>query len=107
MPYRGGAMVSFPVHKINPVTGKLIVGEGLKLVIPAEGEISLGGVEPIVSSPIGRRGQFYFEDLAPGHYKALIDFADGSCKFPMTVPEPPRTVARLGTLTCVMKGGRP
>src|SRR5216684_5213166 len=104
VPYRGGAILTFPVHKIQQLTGKLIVREGATSVIPADGEFIVQAGGERLSSPIGEKGEFYFEDVAPGTYDAAIEFADGTCKLPLQVPQSGRFVVKLGTLGGAMKG---
>ena len=104
VPYRGGAVLTFPVHKIQQLTGKLIVREGATAVIPADGEFIVQAGGERLSSPIGEKGEFYFEDVAPGTYDAAIEFADGTCKLPLQVPQSGKFVVKLGTLGCAMKG---
>jgi hypothetical protein len=84
---RGGALVSFAVRTLHAVGGR----------VPAHpfGTISAAGFE----SPLGKAGEFFFEELAPGDYRARVESPAGSCVVALHVPAV-RTVAQVGDLGC-------
>ncbi len=101
-PYRGGALVNFPVMKVKNVTGKLRVIEHGRSVNPAYGEIRVLVKKETLSSPIGNDGIFYFENLQAGEYNAEIEYEGGICKFILTIAENDESILNLGTLTCTL-----
>jgi outer membrane usher protein len=99
-PYRGGAIVTFPIQHIQVVEGQITVivaGKPIKLV----GDpltITAGGEE--YTSPLGVDGTFYFENLPPGQHPAGVLYAGGTCHFDVVVPKSAKTVIQLGSLKC-------
>ena len=99
VPYRGGTVISFPVHQIHQVIGNLVVMDGNKQIIPANGQLTLSS-KPQQISPIGDGGAFYFEDIPVGTIKALVEYKDGTCSFDMVVPEFKEPLHKMETVTC-------
>jgi hypothetical protein len=50
-------------------------------------------------SPLGRGGEFFFEQLPPGDYRAQVVSPAGSCTVALHVPAA-QGVAQLGDLSC-------
>jgi outer membrane usher protein len=86
-PRRGGALVRFPVRALRAAAGR----------VPRHplGTISVAQVE----SPLGRGGEFFFEQLEPGDYRARVVSPAGSCTVALHVP-PAENVAQLGDIAC-------
>jgi outer membrane usher protein len=101
MPYRGGALVTFPVHRIQQITGTLRIQMAGRTVIPALGDISVDTDGHAVSSPIGEKGEFYFDSLPAGKHPASVDFSSGTCRFELEIPKSDKSVLKLGQQTCV------
>lgn len=99
-PHRGGALVVFPVHQIRTVTGTLSVRGAKREFVPAFGELTLTARGTSVQSPLGRGGEFYFENIAAGTWDALIETHEGSCRFRLKVPAGTDPVVKLGHMTC-------
>jgi outer membrane usher protein len=99
VPYRGGAVIAFPVHRIHQVMGKVAVMDGSKKIVPANGQLTVSSKPPQIS-PIGDGGAFYFEDIPVGTLKALVEYKDGTCSFDMVVPEFKEPLHKMGIVTC-------
>jgi outer membrane usher protein len=99
VPYRGGAVVEFPVHKLHQVMGTLVVIDGGRKIIPANGRITVQST-PKLTSPIGDDGEFYFEDIPVGTLKALVEYRDGTCSLDMVVPDFKEPLHKMGTVAC-------
>ncbi len=99
-PNRGGALVVFPVRQIRTVTGSVTVRGAKGEFVPAFGELTLTMNGTSVQSPIGRSGEFYFENISSGSYEALIETHQGSCRFRMEIPAGAESVVKLGRQTC-------
>jgi outer membrane usher protein len=95
-PYRGGAFVPFGVRQIRTVTGSVTVRDK----VPAFGELTLKSNGKSYESPLGRGGEFYFENLSSGTYDAVVDYHDGSCHFRLEIPGGSEPVVKLGQKTC-------
>lgn len=101
-PYRGGAVVQFPVQRIQQATGKILITTGDTDRVPTFAELAVtvdGAAAPIVS-PIGRDGEFYFENLPSGRHAAVVTDAGGKFACVITVPVSKSAQVALGTITC-------
>jgi outer membrane usher protein len=101
VPYRGGALVEFPVHRIQQVTGTVTIDRSGTRIVPALGELTLKHGKQTSTSPLGRKGEFYFQDITAGTYSASVEYASGTCQFQVVVPESESSLLKLGTVVCV------
>jgi outer membrane usher protein len=99
-PFRGGALVSFPVQRIQRILGQITLDDGVNATVPAYGELSLIANGKLFESPIGRQGEFYLENLPAGRYSAKVAHKEGSCTVTLDVPELDQSEIKLGTLKC-------
>lgn len=99
-PYRGGAYVVFPVRHIQTVTGTVVVRAGGAEQIPAFGQLTLTAKGESFVSPIGRGGEFYFENIPQQTYSALIETSTGRCEFTFTLPARSDAIVKMGKLAC-------
>ena len=99
-PYRGGALVEFSAPRIQRVVGKTVVAEDGKVIVPAYGQLTLSGNGNSFDSPLGKEGEFYFENVPGGAYQALIDHKDHRCEFTLEIPQSADDLVRLGTVRC-------
>jgi outer membrane usher protein len=99
-PYRGGAMVEFSTTRIQRLVGKTIVTKEGKDSVPAFGQLSLSAGGKNFDSPLGKEGEFYFENVQGGRYQGLIEHKDLSCEFTLEIPVSAEELIQLGTLRC-------
>ena len=99
--YRGGAVVSFAVKKLQAFQGKIKLRRDGAQVIPAYGDFSVTIADQTLTSPIGGEGEFYLENLAAGVQLAIVHYEGDVCRFELTVPHADGRFVQLGTLTCV------
>jgi outer membrane usher protein len=99
-PLRGGVLASFPVHRLQAVTGSIRLTEEGREIIPALGEfrIDIGGQH--YESPLGTKGEFYFENLPAGRHSGIIEFNERQCQIDIEMPQSAESLVKLGTLTC-------
>jgi outer membrane usher protein len=97
-PYRGGALVVFPVQPRQGVTGRIALDVDGSLVVPAYGELTVK--DSAANSPVGEGGEFYFERLAPGRHEAVVQYKSMSCTFTLDVPSVGAPVINLGSVVC-------
>lgn len=106
-PFRGGALVEFPVERVQTVTGSIAVKTNEGEVVPSFGELTLVRGSDHLTSPVGRNGEFYFENASPGSYQASVQSEQGGCKFALEIPSGKASVVKLGRLLCAGGGGKP
>ncbi|MDQ6779912.1 MAG: fimbria/pilus outer membrane usher protein, partial [Candidatus Eremiobacteraeota bacterium] len=99
-PYRGGAIVHFPVRRVRAVSGTVVVERASTRVVPSYGllELEQGGTKLVAD--LGEQGEFYFDNLVPGDYQARVEYGDRSCAFILRVPESGEPVTSLGSVSC-------
>jgi outer membrane usher protein len=102
VPFRGGGVVTFPVHKVQQVTGTISVQVGGRPVIPALGDLTVEVGSRTFESPLGEKGQFYFDSIPAGRYPASVDFSAGVCKFQFDVAKSDKPTLKLGEQVCVL-----
>ena len=100
-PYRGGALVRFPVKRETAVTGTVVLAEQRPFSVPAFGQLRLvlGGGKEVVSE-LDEHGAFYVEDVLPGRYPAQVEYATGTCALELDVPAPHGVLTQLGAVRC-------
>jgi hypothetical protein len=59
-----------------------------------------------VTSPLGANGEFYFDNLGPATYQALVEHENGTCSFSLTVPPSSQPMIDLGHVVCSGDGKR-
>ncbi len=101
-PYRGGAIVTFPVRQVFSVAGTVIVEKNGRDIVPAYGQlvVTVAGL-PIVS-PFDEAGNFYLENVPPGTYLAEAQFATGTCAFHLAVQTGGMALVNAGTVRCIV-----
>ncbi len=103
-PYRGGVVVTFPVRRVQSVSGSITVEEGGVAASTAYGQIVVTAGERRVISPLDEVGNFYLEDVAPGSYPAEVQYATGVCGFQLVVPAGSVALVDVGAVKCTVTG---
>jgi outer membrane usher protein len=82
------------------VTGSVVMDLAGRRVVPAYGQLTVRvGLNDLVS-PLGRDGEFYFENLAPGRYAATAEAEAGTCQFAIDVPAAGTAFVDAGRAHC-------
>ena len=107
-PPHGGAMVVFPVTRLQAFLGvvgiKAMDKNGKRGVeIPAYGTLRVTAGGKQYSSPIGSFGQFYLTNLPPGSHSAVILYENRRCEFNISIPKSDQTFVRIGKQLCTPK----
>lgn len=100
VPYRGVGELTFPATRVQGVVGRVLFREKGKAV-PAEltwMTLRDGAGETRV--PVGRGGEFYLENPAPGDHAATLTWNGRECAFTIRVPETEEVMVDLGELVC-------
>ena len=98
--YRGGALVVFPVERVQSSIGTIQLDAGGQLTAPSYGQLQIRAGGRQFESPIGEKGEFYLENVPAGRYPAVVDYKEISCTFTLEVPRSDAPIVNLGTLTC-------
>ena len=83
-PFRGGAVVSFPINIVQRIIGKVVLEDRGAAVTPAYGQLIVGGNGSQSESPIGKLGDFYLENLGAGRFSASVDYKKKSVSLTST-----------------------
>ncbi|HVZ75164.1 MAG TPA: fimbria/pilus outer membrane usher protein [Polyangia bacterium] len=100
-PMLGGTTARFGVERQRAVSGRVVLNVGGSDVAPSYGEIVVKVGTEERTSPLGRGGEFFFEDLGAGTYAAELDSAAGACKLDLVVPGGDKAVVDLGPVRCI------
>jgi outer membrane usher protein len=103
-PLRGGAVVTFAAPRVRRLIGQLRLGTATGATPSTFGELRL---EDGRTSPIGRDGMFYFENLAPATYRATLVEGDAAHVCAFAVPDTDASQISVGIVTCVPQEPRP
>jgi outer membrane usher protein len=103
-PYRGGAIVTFPVKRVQSVSGTVVLGKGGEDVIPSFGELEAVAAGSPFESPLGEGGEFYLENVPPGRVEATIRFKDVVCSFVLEIPDSDQPFLKLPPARCEVSG---
>jgi outer membrane usher protein len=103
-PYRGGALVKFPVERVQSLRGRVVVQEPGRELIPSFGQFTLDVDGAKVVSPLGSGGEFDFQNLAPGLHRGVVVFREGICHLSLQVPRSNEQFIDLGTVRCSAPG---
>jgi len=100
-PTRGGVLARFPVKRLQSFTGRvqmIIIGEPFP---PSLGLVEVNAAGETITLPLGREGEFYAENIAPGTYPAQLNIGVVSCKFNLVIPSTEAAFTDLGVISCV------
>lgn len=99
-PLRSGSFIQFDIAKFQAITGVLNIrlrGE----LLPAElSEVSMLVDGQEITFSTGKGGEFYFENIKPGSYKALLNYMGKICIFDMIIPESAEIIVDLKEVIC-------
>ncbi len=100
-PWRSGSHIKFDVVKFIGITGMLHVKEN-GATKPAEFfDVTMQVDGKDVVFPTGKGGEFYFENVMPGNYKASFTYKGKPCSFDLVIPKSDDVITDLGTITCM------
>ncbi len=102
-PYRGGALIIFPVERARAITGFVRMEVKGQEIVPAYGTLIVPVEGRRIESPIGSRGDFFLENVPPGRREALVLFGDGACRVEIVVPDTQQQFFNAGTLRCAVE----
>jgi outer membrane usher protein len=101
-PYRGGVVVSFPVRRVQSVSGTVVIEDQGVTTLPTYGQIVVLVDQQRAVSPLDEAGNFYLENVPPGSYSAEVQYAAGVCTLPLDVPAVSAALVNVGTIRCIL-----
>lgn len=101
-PLRGGALVAFPVQRVQAVTGTVILAIAGAPVVPAYGQLFVTADGRRFESPIGGNGEYYLENLPVGRHPAVVEYEGKRCSLALDVPAASGPVMTLDPLRCAV-----
>ena len=101
-PTRGGAVVTFPVRRVQSVSGTVVIDDQGATVLPTYGQLVVMVGQQQVVSPLDEAGNFYLENVSPGSYSAEVQYAAGACTLPLAVPAGSTALVNVGTIRCIL-----
>jgi outer membrane usher protein len=103
-PNRGPALVRFSAKLFRGVSGRIVLIDGGKRIVPAYGDVSVDLQTPEPqTSPLGEHGEFYLENVQAGTVPLSITFGDISCQTTVDVPKEIRIAVDVGEVTCELR----
>lgn len=101
VPYRGMGELTFPAARTRAVVGHLVVRrDGAKVPVELVW-MTLQEAAGEKKVPVGRGGEFYLENLAPGGHSATVTWKSRPCAATINVPETDDVLVDLGDVVCV------
>jgi outer membrane usher protein len=99
-PLRGGVVASFPVYRIQAVSGMARILVDGQSMVPQYGALTVetGGTRH--ESPLGKNGEFYFENIPAGVHSGTIEHEGHRCTVEFEVPKSDESFLKIGTITC-------
>jgi outer membrane usher protein len=101
-PTRGGAIVTFPVRRVQSVSGTVVVDDQGATKLPAYGQVIVLVDKQKTVSPLDEAGNFYLENVPPGTYSAEVQYEAGVCTFPLAVSTTSAALVNVGTIRCIL-----
>lgn len=98
---RAGAIATFDITRVRTVTGSVAMEMGGRTLVPAFGQLTVRVGLTDVVSPLGRGGEFYFENLPPGRYAGVAEAEPGACRLEIDVPAEGSAFIDAGRLHCI------
>ncbi len=99
-PYRGGALVPFAVQRVQSFTGAIVLDTPAGEIFPAYGELTVTAHGAEIVSPLGKRGQFYLQNVPAGRHAARVRYDATQCDFMLEIPATNDPFVRLEPQHC-------
>jgi outer membrane usher protein len=101
-PLRGGSIVSFDIVKLQGFVGRFfIMDKGVKKAAEYWG-LNIQIDDELREYIIGKKGEFYFENLPAGRYPATLFWQEKRCPFDITIPDSTDIMVDMGEVYCEM-----
>jgi len=94
--------VTFPVRRVQSVSGTVVIDDQGKTTLPAYGQIVVAVDKKETVSPLDEAGNFYLENVPPGSYPAEVQYEAGACTFSLVVSSGSTALVNVGTIRCIL-----
>jgi outer membrane usher protein len=102
VPFRGGGVVLFDLQKLQAFTGRLsVIEKGVKTSAEYWG-LKIQTDVRTIEAVVGKRGEFYLENIPAGTYAARLFENGRACDFSMTIPASKDAMVDMGEVICEM-----
>jgi outer membrane usher protein len=98
--FRSGARIEIPAETFQAVTGRAYLAREGSRITADYAAIEIEGPDDPVRSVVGRRGEFYLENLSPGPHRVRFTLRGETCETTLDVPESTEMFLDLGEVTC-------
>ena len=100
--FRTGSVADFKIEKFQGFIGYIFLKHNGKSRNADFAEFKLMDQQDIFETTVGRGGEFYFENLPYGNYRAQVKLEGDLCIFQMKIPKTQDMIVELGEFTCEM-----
>ncbi len=97
-PYRGGTYLSFDAIKVQAFIGRMETKENGKTVPLELKEATLSVNGKKIDFVTARGGEFYLENIPPGHYKGTLQDMDKIRQFDIMIPRSDESIVNIGSV---------
>lgn len=97
-PYRGGTYLSFDAIKVQAFIGRMETKENGKTVPLELKEATLSVNGKKIDFVTARGGEFYLENIQPGHYKGTLRDMDKTRRFDIIIPQSDESIVHIGSV---------
>jgi outer membrane usher protein len=102
-PYRAGVYLPFEITRLQGFTGVFSVLEGGQKTPAEYWGLGITPLDQEIEVIVGKKGEFYLENLKPGNYPVRLFTKGKECRFEIAIPDDKEQVmVPLGELTCTL-----
>ncbi len=102
IPFRGGGVVTFDIRKLQAFTGRLYIVEKDAKIEAEYWGLDIQADDRAVEAVVGKKGEFYMENIAAGRYPARLFAGEKECIFTITIPSSDEAMVDMGEVSCEM-----
>ncbi len=100
VPFRAGGVVEFSVKKLQGFTGRLVISERGKKTVAEYWGLKVTQGPEAKEVTVGKRGEFYLENLPAGRLQAQLFSKEKSCSFELVIPDSDDVMVDMGEVIC-------
>lgn len=101
--FRSGALVEIPAQVFQAVTGRAFLVRGAERTLAEYAAVEVDGPDGPVRSVVGRRGEFYLENVPAGPRRFRFELRADACETTVEIPASEEMFVDLGEVTCEIR----